>query len=42
MADRAVRAALKEGELSKLPARVLRRTLVLSDRGRALWDATRA
>lgn len=38
MADRAVRAALKEGELSKLPARTVRRTLRLSDRGRALWD----
>jgi hypothetical protein len=39
MADRAVRAALKEGELSKLPARTIRRTLVLSEQGRALWDA---
>lgn len=41
LADRAVRAALKEGELGKLPARVLRRTLVLSERGRELWDNTR-
>jgi hypothetical protein len=39
MADRDVRAALKEGELSKLPARVVRRTLHLSDRGRELWEA---
>ena len=42
MADRAVRAALKEGELSKLPARTLRRTLVLTAHGRALWDACAA
>lgn len=41
LADREVRAALKEGELSKLPARTLRRTLVLSDLGRELWDACR-
>ena len=41
MADKAVRAALKEGELSKLPAKTLKRTLVLSDQGRALWDACR-
>jgi hypothetical protein len=42
MADRDVRAALKEGELSKLPARVVRRTLVLSARGRELWEACQA
>jgi hypothetical protein len=41
MADKDVRAALKEGELSKLPARTVRRTLVLTPRGHALWDATR-
>jgi hypothetical protein len=41
MADREVRAALKEGELSKLPARTVRRTLRLSPRGRQLWDACR-
>lgn len=41
MADKAVRAALKEGELGKLPARVVKRTLVLSAQGRALWEATR-
>ena len=41
MADRAVRAAMKEGELSKLPARVVRRTVVLSARGRELWEACR-
>ena len=39
MADRDVRAALKQGELSKLPARTIKRTLVLSPRGRSLWDA---
>jgi len=42
MADKAVRAALKEGELGKLPARVVKRTLVLSAQGRALWEATRS
>lgn len=41
MADKAVRAALKEGELSKIPARTVKRTLVLTDYGRALWEATR-
>lgn len=41
MADKEVRAALKEGELSKLPARVVKRTLTLSPRGRALWEACR-
>ena len=41
LADKAVRAALKEGEMGKLPARVLRRTLMLSQRGRELWDSTR-
>lgn len=41
MADREVRAALKAGELSKLPARVVRRTLTLSPRGRALWEDCR-
>lgn len=40
MADREVRAALKEGELGKLPAKTVRRTLRLSARGRALWEAT--
>jgi hypothetical protein len=40
MADRDVRAALKQGELSKLPARTVRRTLVLSADGLALWEAT--
>jgi hypothetical protein len=41
LADKAVRAALKEGEMGKLPARVLRRTLMLSQSGRELWDSTR-
>jgi len=41
MADRDVRAALKEGELSKLPARALKRTLQLSARGHELWAACR-
>jgi abortive infection alpha-like protein len=40
-ADKAVRIALKEGELGKLPARVVRRTLVLTDRGRELWENAR-
>lgn len=40
LADRAVRAALKEGTLGKLPARVVRRTLRLTDQGRALWEHT--
>lgn len=41
LADKRVRLALKEGEMGKVPARVLRRTLVLSDRGRELWDHAR-
>lgn len=41
LAEKDVRAALKEGELSKLPARVQRRTLRLSAHGRDLWAATR-
>ena len=41
LADKAVRIALKEGELGKLPARVVRRTLVLTDGGRELWETTR-
>lgn len=41
LADRAVRDALKAGEMGKLPAKVVRRTLVLSERGRELWEATR-
>ena len=41
MADRAVRAALKQGELSKLPARTVKRTLQLSERGRELWELCR-
>lgn len=41
LADKGVRAALKEGEMGKLPARVLRRTLVLTERGRELWEQTR-
>lgn len=41
LADKAVRTALKDGELGKFPARVLRRTLVLTDRGRDLWASTR-
>jgi hypothetical protein len=40
MADRAVRAALKQGELSKLPARTIKRTLMLSAQGRELWEAS--
>lgn len=42
LAEREVRDALKEGELSKLPARVQRRTVRLSAHGRDLWIATRA
>lgn len=41
LADRLVRPALKDGAMGKLPARVERRTLRLSDHGRALWEATR-
>jgi len=41
LADKQVRPALKEGAMGKLPARVERRTLTLSQHGRALWDATR-
>jgi hypothetical protein len=41
LAEKQVRAALKEGELGKLPARVQRRTLRLSAHGRELWEATR-
>ncbi|KAA1419307.1 DUF4393 domain-containing protein [Nocardioides humilatus] len=41
LADREVRPALKEGALGKLPARVERKTLRLSEHGRALWEATR-
>lgn len=41
LADREVRPALKEGAMGKLPARVERRTLRLSEHGRALWEATR-
>lgn len=41
LADREVRPALREGALGKLPARVERRTLRLSEHGRALWEATR-
>lgn len=35
-----VRAALKEGELGKVPAKVVRRTVTLSRLGRSLWAAT--
>jgi hypothetical protein len=41
LADKAVRTALKEGEMGKLPARVLKRTLVLTERGMELWDHSR-
>jgi len=41
LADKGVRNALKEGEMGKLPARVLRRTLTLTERGRELWEHTR-
>jgi hypothetical protein len=41
LADRQVRPALKEGARGKLPARVERTTLRLSEHGRALWEATR-
>jgi hypothetical protein len=41
LADREVRPALRAGALGKLPARVERRTLRLSEHGRALWEATR-
>ncbi len=41
LSERDVRAALKDGELSKLPARVQKRTLTLSAHGRDLWNATR-
>jgi hypothetical protein len=39
LADRQVRPALREGAMGKLPARVERRTLRLSEHGRALWLA---
>jgi hypothetical protein len=41
LADKAVRMALKEGEMGKLPARVLKRTLVLTERGVELWEHSR-
>jgi hypothetical protein len=41
LADKDVRVALKEGEMGKLPARVVRRTLVLTNWGRELWANTR-
>jgi hypothetical protein len=41
LADRAVRDALKAGEMGKVPAKVQRRTLRLSQRGRELWEASR-
>lgn len=41
LAEREVRDALKEGELSKLPARVRKGTVRLSAHGRDLWNATR-
>ena len=41
LSERDVRAALKDGELSKLPARVQKRTVTLSAHGRDLWNATR-
>jgi hypothetical protein len=40
LAERDSRAALKAGELGKLPARVERRTVRLSAHGRELWAAT--
>lgn len=39
MADRAVRRALTDAEVGPVPARVVRRTLRLSDLGRELWAA---
>lgn len=41
LADRAVRDALREGQLGKVPARVVRATVRLSDAGRDLWAAAR-
>lgn len=41
LADRAVREALRAGELGKLPAKVVRRTLRLSPAGRELWSVAR-
>lgn len=41
LAERDVRAALKAGELGKVPARVVRRTLRLSALGRDFWEACR-
>jgi hypothetical protein len=41
LADREVRAALKAGEMGKLPARVLKRTLILTQRGTDLWEHSR-
>lgn len=41
LADRAVRDALSEGELGKVPAKVVRRTLRLTSTGRDLWAAAR-
>jgi hypothetical protein len=42
MADRAVRAALTQGEFAKLPARTVKQTLTLSVRGRELWELCRS
>lgn len=39
-AERAVREALREGELAKVPARVVRQTLRLSPLGLELWQAS--
>jgi len=41
LADRAIRDALKAGEMGKVPAKLQRRTLRLSPRGRGLWEAAR-
>jgi hypothetical protein len=42
MGDKEVIAAMKAGELGKIPARVVRRTVRLSARGHQLFEATRA
>ncbi|GGO93894.1 hypothetical protein GCM10011584_33640 [Nocardioides phosphati] len=41
LAERAVRDALREGQLGKVPAKVVRGTIRLSPVGRELWDVAR-
>lgn len=41
LAERQVRAALREGAAGKVPAKVVRRTVRLSDLGTELWESVR-